>query len=148
MLKEPSRVLRHGGTIYCTEVVNSIIFGFPENKDITFYIEKLNEYQKQCGGDPDMGIKLGCLFYKAGYADLELSDAPVMIDERTQAVEEREKIVENWIIVFLSVSERLIENKFIDASLAEKVKNGFHDYLLNTGSVFVYPAKQIKGKKL
>ena len=146
ILREANRVLKPSGKIYCTEVVNSNIIGFPESRIILDYLYKLNELQRQSGGDPDIGVKLGGLFHNTGFTGLDIYDASVMIDARTQSYIEREKIVKNWISVFLSVSDTLIQNG-MDASIKKTIHEEFEKYLHNKQSVFVYAAKQIKGVK-
>ncbi len=61
-VQEAFRVLSPGGLIYCTEVFNNGLFVFPKCQGIEAYWKAFNQQQEAFSGDPNIGIKLGCLF--------------------------------------------------------------------------------------
>ncbi len=147
VIHEAHRVLRTGGILVVTEVVNSSLLACPESERIADYWKIFNRYQRDLGGDPDVGIKLGGLLLRAGFRDIELNDASVILDERTQDAATRKAIVDNWLSVFLSASARLIAGGLVDGRIDDVLRAEFTHYLHDRQSVFAYPARQARGRK-
>jgi len=147
VIQEAHRVLKRGGVLFCTEVINSNVIASPGSGVLMDYWGKFNAYQREIGGDPDIGIKLGGLLHRAGFRQIELSDASVILDERTQDPKARQAIVDNWISTFLSVADRLMARGLVNAGVERVVRQEFTRYLDDSRSVFVYAAKQARGRK-
>lgn len=147
VLSQARRVLSVGGQVYCTEVVNSNLLAWPESKVISSYWRTFNQYQRDAGGDPDIGIKLGGLFHRAGFTEIELLEASVLMDGRTESPAQRRDLVDNWVAVFLSLAPALVEKGLVEKSIEAALKAEFAKYLHDPDSVFLYTAKQLKGRR-
>ncbi len=148
VIHEAHRLLKPGGVFFCTEVVNSNVIASPGSELLMDYWSSFNAYQRELGGDPDIGIKLGGLLHRAGFRQVELGDASVMLDERTRDPDVRKAIVDNWISVFLSADERLVACGLVRADDGQALRREFARYLRDVQSVFVYAAVQARGLKI
>lgn len=146
-ISEVHRLLRPGGVVHCIEVVNGQVVAFPPSAALASYWDQFNHYQRQIGGDPDIGIRLGGLFHQAGFREATLHDTSVVLDARTQDATMRKDIVDNWVACFLSAADALIEREMVEPSCTEIVRSAFLRYLEDEQSVFVYPSKHLRARR-
>lgn len=147
-VREAFRVLSPGGLIYCTEVFNNGLFVFPKCQGIEAYWRAFNQQQEAFGGDPDIGIKLGCLFSEAGFIDIQLLDVSPMLDGRMNDIEKRQKFLDYMKATFLSASSTLRSTGKVTDILVEEMRQEFEQLSKNPSSIFLYPVKQLIAKKL
>ncbi|MEM7038177.1 MAG: class I SAM-dependent methyltransferase [Bacteroidota bacterium] len=147
VIREAHRVLAPGGVIYCTEVVNSQVYIHPPAPIFPPYWDEFNRLQQEYGCDTDIGMRLGTLFYKAGFRDLDLYDASVYMDARNRDIDFRHRLTENWIGVFMSAAETLIERGRVSESVRESIPAIFWDRFENMDAVVSYGCRQIRGVK-
>lgn len=148
VVQEAFRVLRPGGVIYCTEVFNKGVFVFPECQGIEAYWKAFNQQQADFGGDPNIGIKLACLFSKAGFINIHLLDVSPLLDGRMNELEKRHEFLDYMKATFLSASSTLRSTGKVTDILEEQMIQDFDRLSKDPSSIFLYPVKQLSAKKL
>lgn len=148
VVQEAFRVLRPGGVIYCTEVFNQGVFVFPKCQGIEAYWQAFNQQQADFSGDPNIGIKLGSLFSKAGFINIDLLDVSPLLDGRMNELEKRHEFLEYMKATFLSASSTLRSTGKVTDILEEQMIQDFDRLSRDPSSIFLYPVKQLSAKKL
>ena len=148
VIQEALRVLRPGGVIYCTEVFNKGVFAFPECQGIEAYWQAFNQQQVDFSGDPNIGIKLGCLFSKAGFINIHLLDVSPLLDGRMNELEKRQEFLDYMKSTFLSASSTLRSTGKVTDILEEQMIQDFDLLSKDPSSIFLYPVKQVSAQKL
>jgi SAM-dependent methyltransferase len=148
VVQEAFRVLRPGGVIYCTEVFNKGVFVFPECQGIEAYWKAFNQQQADFGGDPNIGIKLGCLFSKVGFINIRLLDVSLLLDGRMNEIEKRQEFLDSIKAAFLSASSTLRSTGKTTDILEKQMIQDFDRLSKDPSSIFLYPVKQLSAEKL
>lgn len=136
VLSEIRRVLNPGSKIIITEVLNSSFFVEPYSPNVLKYWLKFNDLQYDMGGDPFIGAKLGNLLQSQGYRNIETEVKTFHLDNRNPA--KRAEMITFWTELLLSALPQLIEAKYIDEELGEKVKEEMKLVSKDPNAVFFY----------
>lgn len=115
VLGEVRRVLKPGGRIYLTEVLNTCLFIDPYSPSIWKYWMAFNDYQYDNNGDPFVGAKLGNLLMSQGYKDIRVNTITWHLDNRNPGL--RREYLDYWTELVMSASEQLIEAKYVTKEL-------------------------------
>lgn len=144
ILKETHRCLKPGSVAYCTEVMNSTLFIWPNKSIINEAWKHLNDSQLQFGGDPNIGAKLPNLFLKAGFKDIDVHHINYQFDGRD--TNRRADFLSYWEGIVLSAVPGLIETNRLKQGDGELIADAFEDLRNNPDSVFSYCAFQCTAK--
>ncbi len=120
MLSELRRVLRPGGVIYCTEVLNASFFFHPYAPATLKYWFEFNDQQWNMGGDPFCGAKLGNHLQAAGFQKIETEIQSFLLDKR--APKTRRIFMEDFYNLLMSAAPELLRKKKVTQVLVDSVK--------------------------
>ena len=143
---EAVRVLRQGGVLYATEVFNAGVYADPPRAALMEYWKHFNDLQRDFGGHPDIGIRLGNLALDGGLQQAELTDISPHIDKRQTQVERKEMAC-YFRDIFSSGAEELVAKGRISPDLVELMKRDFELIAADPESVMVYTAYQLRAVK-
>jgi hypothetical protein len=151
-LNDPASVLAKafenmsiGGAVFVTEVFNSSFQFFPKLPGLEKYYHVYNQFQRDLGGDPDVGLKLGNLLKEAGFSDIELHRGGFHLDQ-TQPGELR-KIASYWKGLMKSGSEAIIEAGLISRGEVLQMEQDLDEIASHPDGVLYYQFIQAKAKK-
>jgi len=147
IVKEAHRVVKKGGTFYCTEVFNHSMYLYPNSSELQHYWKVYNEHQRALGGDGDIGARLGSLLYQAGFQELAFYDIPVAMDARMENVDDRQALIYYWRNLLSSATEVLIEQQKVSPNMRTVLATTFEQHIHNKDAIFYYCAKQAIGRK-
>ncbi len=136
ILSEVRRVLRPGGEIVVTEVMNSSFFLDPYSPNVWKYWMAFNDYQHDQAGDPFVGAKLGNLLNSTGYRTIRTEVKTWHFDNR--APEKRKRAIEYWTELLLSASDALLAAKYVDEGTVDACKKELHAVAIDPNAVFFY----------
>jgi ubiquinone/menaquinone biosynthesis C-methylase UbiE len=142
VLSEVRRVLKPGSPIVITEVLNSSFFIEPYSPNVLQYWMRFNDLQYDMNGDPFVGAKLGNLLQSAGYQRISTSPKTFHLDSRNPA--KRAEMIAYWTELLLSGLPQLLEAGYVDADLADKVKEEMEVVAKSPDTVFFYTFIQAK----
>lgn len=106
ILKEAHRVLKGGGVIYCSEVLNQLFFVDPYSPATLKYWFHFNDHQWNLKGDPFVGAKLGNYLSEAGFSEITLETKVHHYDSRSP--KKRGEFIEDWTLLLESGAPELI----------------------------------------
>jgi ubiquinone/menaquinone biosynthesis C-methylase UbiE len=144
ILKEIKRVLRPGGVLYATEVFNAGMYTSPACPATEEYWHAFNRYQRDLGGDPDVGAKLADLALRAGFTDITLRYLTPQLDRRMSDVNQRRDFMTMWTRLLMSAAAALQAEGRIPAGLSERMAGELQTLADNPDAVFVYMAAQLR----
>jgi len=144
ILKEIKRVLTPGGVLYVTEVFNSGMYTSPACPATEEYWRAFNRYQRDLGGDPDVGAKLGDLALRAGFANTTQRYLTPQLDRRMSDVNQRREFMTMWTRLLMSAAGALQAEGRIPAGLSERMARELQALADNADAVFVYMAAQVR----
>lgn len=140
VLGEVRRVLRPGGRVSITEVMNSTFFLDPYSPNVWKYWTALNDYQYAGAGDPFIGAKLGNLLMAAGFRRVQTFVRTMHLDNREP--ERRRQMIEYWRDLMLSTSQQLMSAKYVTQEVVDGVSREFDQVERNPNAVFMYSFMQ------
>lgn len=143
ILKEIRRVLRPGGVLYATEVFNAGMYTSPACPATDRYWRAFNRYQRDLGGDPDVGAKLANLALSAGFSDIALRHLTPQLDRRMSDISERREFMAMWMSLLMSAAPALRAEGRIPAGLTEQMAQELQALADHPDAVFVYMALQV-----
>lgn len=146
VLSEVRRVLKVGGQVVVTEVLNSSFFLEPYSPSVWKYWMAFNDYQYDTGGDPFVGAKLGNLLTEVGFRDIQTSVKTWHLDNRQPA--KRREIINFWSDLLLSASEQLISDGRVTVDLVEEMKRELARVAKDPNAVFFYSFVQAQARAL
>lgn len=117
VLSEVRRVLKPGGRLYCTEVMNHSFFLDPYSPNVWKYWMAFNDFQFDSGGDPFIGAKLGNILTSLGYRRIETRIVTTLLDNR-RPEKRREAIRERKELLF-SAEDQLIKAGLVTKEIVE-----------------------------
>ncbi|MGE0527087.1 MAG: methyltransferase domain-containing protein [Bdellovibrionales bacterium] len=117
VLSEVRRVLKPGGRVFVTEVMNHAFFLDPYSPNVWKYWMAFNDFQFDSGGDPFIGAKLGNFLTSLGYKRVYAKIKTLHLDnrhpeKRRQAIQERKELL-------LSAADQLIQAKYTTAEIVD-----------------------------
>jgi ubiquinone/menaquinone biosynthesis C-methylase UbiE len=142
VLSEVRRVLRPGSPVVITEVLNSSFFVEPYSPSVLQYWMRFNDLQYDMAGDPFVGAKLGNLLQSVGYQRITTETKTYHLDNRNPA--KRAEMIAYWTELLLSGLPQLLEAGYVDAELADKVKEEMQIVAKSPNAVFFYTFIQAK----
>lgn len=142
VLSEVRRVLKPGGKLYITEVMNSSFFLDPYSPNMWKYWMAFNDYQYDQAGDPFIGAKLGNLMMGVGFRNIETQIITVHLDNRHPA--KRKQFIEEWTDLLLSAKEQLIQAGYVDAKTVDEMEKELKQVRRDPNAVFMYSFMQAK----
>lgn len=142
MLSEVRRVLKPGSPIVITEVLNSSFFVEPYSPNVLQYWMRFNDLQYDLSGDLFVGAKLGNLLQSVGFQRITTETKTYHLDNRNPA--KRAEMIGFWTELLLSGLPQLLEAGYVDADLAEKVKEEMRAVAKSPNAVFFYTFIQAK----
>jgi ubiquinone/menaquinone biosynthesis C-methylase UbiE len=119
VLSEARRVLRSGGRIYVTEVMNHAFFLDPYSPAVWKYWMAFNDYQFDTGGDPFIGAKLGHLLSSVGFRRVLTRIKTTLLDNRRP--EKRRHALEERKELLLSAAEQLVQAEYVTVDLVAAI---------------------------
>ena len=144
VLSEVRRVLRPGGHIMVTEVMNSSFFLEPYSPNVWKYWMAFNDHQYEIGGDPFIGAKLGNMLHSVGFKDIQTNLKVLHYDNR--APERRKEMIDFWSELLLSGAEELVEASKVDEELVDEVRKELKMVSRDPNAVFHYTAMQARAR--
>ena len=142
VLSEVRRVLKPGSPVVITEVLNSSFFVEPYSPSVLQYWMRFNDLQYDMGGDPFVGAKLGNLLQSVGYKRITTETKTYHLDNRNPA--KRAEMIAYWTELLLSGLPQLLEAGYVDAEVADKVKEEMQVVAKSPNAVFFYTFVQAK----
>lgn len=136
VLAEARRVLKPGGKIVITEVLNSSFFLDPYSPNVWKYWMAFNDYQWEKTGDPFIGAKLGNLLMQGGFTQIQTSVKNWFYDNRQP--EERKETIEFWTDLLMSAKDQLINDNVITKELAQDAEAELLKVARDPNAVFYY----------
>ncbi|MEJ8800875.1 class I SAM-dependent methyltransferase [Pontibacter sp. H249] len=146
VLSEVRRVLKPGSPIVITEVLNSSFFVEPYSPSVLQYWMRFNDLQYDMSGDPFVGAKLGNLLQSVGYQRITTEPKTYHLDNRNPA--KRAEMIGFWTELLLSGLPQLLEAGYVDAELADKVREEMRIVAKSPNAVFFYTFMQAKAYTL
>ena len=144
VLSEVRRVLKPGGVVYITEVMNASFFLDPYSPHLLQYWMAFNDYQLECAGDPFVGAKLGNLLLALGYDDIRTELKTWHLDNRYP--DKRQEIIEYWAELLLSAADQLIAANKVTPALVDAMKTELGSVQNNPNAVFLYSFVQASAR--
>ncbi len=144
ILKEIKRVLRPGGVLYATEVFNAGMYTSPACPATEEYWRAFNCYQRDLGGDPDVGAKLANLSLRAGFSDITHRYLTPQLDRRMSDIDQRREFMTLWTSLLMSAAPALQAERRIPDGLSEQPASELQTLADNPDAVFVYMAAQLR----
>lgn len=144
ILEEVKRVLKFGGSVYCSEVFNQSFFISPSSKIITKYFEEYNDLQKKIKGDPDIGPKVATFLRDVGFHDIQTHARTLHYDKRH--AKRRTEVLIYWKELLLSGAPALIKSKKLTKSKVALLEVEIDKLINNPNSIFSYTFIQTVGK--
>lgn len=144
VLSEVRRVLRPGGHVMITEVMNSSFFLEPYSPNVWKYWMAFNDHQYEIGGDPFIGAKLGNMLLSVGFKEIQTKVKVLHYDNRQP--ERRKEMIDFWSELLLSGADELVEAKKVDKKLVEEVKKELKTVSRDPNAVFHYTFMQARAQ--
>lgn len=119
-LTEVRRVLRPGGVLYCTEVLNASFFFHPYAPATLKYWFEFNDQQWNMGGDPFCGAKLGNYLQAAGYQSIDTEIQSFLLDRRMPKT--RKIYLEEFYNMLMSAAPELLKSKKVTPELVKEMQ--------------------------
>jgi ubiquinone/menaquinone biosynthesis C-methylase UbiE len=144
VLSEVRRVLRPGAEIIITEVMNSSFFLDPYSPAVWKYWMAFNDFQYDHAGDPFIGAKLGNLLTQVGYQQVKTEVKTWHFDNRHPG--QRKQAIHFWTDLLLSASDKLVEQKYVEAETVTKAREELVKVANDPNAVFLYSFMQARAQ--
>lgn len=136
ILKEVRRVLRAGGVIYCSEVLNATLYLHPYSPATLQYWFAFNDHQWSLKGDPFVGAKLANYLLAAGFQNITTETKVEFFDNRTP--KKRAQWIEYWTSLLLSGAPELLETGRITKDVVDEMQSELARLKDDPDAVFFY----------
>lgn len=143
LLQETKRLLKSGGILYCTEVMNATFFVHPYSPATLQYWFAFNDHQWSMGGDPFVGAKLGNYLFKAGFQNVETEVQSYHFDSR--APKRRAQMFAFWKQLLMSGTASLLAAGKVTQELVDQMGAELETLKADPDSVFFYSTMQARG---
>lgn len=144
VLAEARRVIKPGGKIVITEVMNSSFFLEPYSPNTWKCWMAYNDFQYENAGDPFIGAKLGNLLLASGYRDVKTTVKTWHLDNRHP--EKRKEAIEFWTELLMSASQELINAGKITKEMIDDAYQELKKVAKDPNAVYFDSFIQAKGK--
>ncbi|MFG1482792.1 class I SAM-dependent methyltransferase [Halobacteriovorax sp. HFRX-2_2] len=136
VLSEARRVLRPGGRIYITEVMNSSFLLDPYSPNTWKYWQAFNDYQYDMGGDPFIGAKLGNLLMQQGFRNIKVESKTWHLDNRRP--DKRKEFIDYWCELLLSAAPQLVKEGRVEQETVDEMRVELRKVSNDPNAVFYY----------
>jgi ubiquinone/menaquinone biosynthesis C-methylase UbiE len=143
-LSEVRRVVRPGGRVFVTEVMNFTFFLDPYSPNVWKYWVAFNDFQYERAGDPFIGAKLGNLLTNVGFKRVQTRVQTWHLDNRKPT--RRKEIIEYWTDLMLSAQEQLLQAGAVDEVTVEGAKRELDLVKKDPNAVFFYSFLQAEAR--
>jgi len=143
VLKESFRLLKTGGVLYATEVMNSSFYLYPQKPAIESYWKAYNELQIRMGGNPNVGSQLGNLLSQSGFSEIQVYPLFFLEDQRDSL--KLSRTLDYWRDLLLSGLDSLIRLKLIETGIERKIQKEIEELKTFSQTVFCYTSIQGRG---
>ena len=140
VLSEVRRVLRPGGRICVTEVMNSSFFLEPYSPHLWKYWMAFNDYQYDGAGDPFIGAKLGNFLTAVGFREVKTEIITWHLDNRQP--KRRKEVIDYWRELLLSAEDQLLEAEYVSEEVVKEARKEFEQVSKDPNAVFLYSFMQ------
>lgn len=134
VLSEIRRVLKPGGRIYLTEVMNSTFFLDPYSPNVWKYWMAFNDFQFDNSGDPFIGAKLGNMLSSVGFRNVRTEVKVWHLDNRNP--EKRKEMIEFWTDLLLSSADSLLEAEYITKDVVKLAREELKQVAKDPNAVY------------
>lgn len=134
ILAEVRRVVRPGGRIYVTEVMNSSFFLDPYSPNLWKYWMAFNDYQYERYGDPFVGAKLGNLLMSQGFHQIQTQVKVWHFDNRNPL--RKRTAIRHWKELMESASATLVKEGFVEQGTVDGMIREIEAVQRNPNAVF------------
>lgn len=134
ILAEVRRVVRPGGVVYITEVMNSSFFLEPYSPNLWKFWMAFNDYQYERYGDPFVGAKLGNLLLTQGFQQIQTSVKTWHFDNRQP--NRRRRAIRQWKELMESAADALVEQGYTDSQTVRAMQKELDLVERNPNAVF------------
>lgn len=142
ILNEVRRVVRPGGVVYITEVMNSSFFLDPYSPNLWKYWMAFNDYQFDGAGDPFIGAKLGNILISVGFHRVQTEIVTWHLDNRFP--EKRRQMIAYWSELLQSATDQLVSSQYITQEIADAAFKELAQVERDPNAVFMYSFMQAK----
>lgn len=144
VLSEVRRVLKPGGRVVITEVMNHTFFLEPYSPNLWKYWMAFNDYQHEQTGDPFIGAKLGNLLLAQGFRDIRSNIRTWHFDNRNPA--QRKQYIDFWSEVLNSARTQLLKTNYVTEETLAKMQEELAAVSKDPNAVFYYSFMQIHAR--
>lgn len=146
VLSEVRRVVRKGGMVIITEVMNHSFFLDPYSPNVWKYWMAMNDYQYEQAGDPFIGAKLGNLLLALGYTNIQSTVHTWHFDNRDPS--KRKMYIDFWTELLLSAKDQLLNAQCIDEKTVEEMQRELAKVAKDPNAVFYYSFMQMTAQTI
>lgn len=136
MLNAIREKAKKGAKIWITEVHHRRLHLYPEQSCIEKLWQKSIEYQKQIGGDANIGIRLGNLLHDAGFEHITIQPYNMFFDKTNQ--DQRMIMLNYWEELLESAVDTLLQNGITTSAEWSQAQREFKALKENENAVFCY----------
>jgi predicted O-methyltransferase YrrM len=134
--------LQPGARVYVTEVFNSSLYVSPGYSRLRHYVEVMSDFQRNIGGNPDVGIELGNLLTEAGFSSCTTRFDGFYLDARSG--EKRKAVTSYWKELLKSAAPALLAEGVITPEAVEKMVEDLEKLGNDENAIFFYQFVQAK----
>jgi ubiquinone/menaquinone biosynthesis C-methylase UbiE len=134
ILAEVRRVVRPGGRVFITEVMNSSFFLDPYSPQLWKYWMAFNDYQYERYGDPFVGAKIGNLLMTQGFQQIRTETKVWHYDNRHPV--RRRVAIRQWKELMISAAATLVQEGFVDQQTVDGMIREIDAVQQNPNAVF------------
>jgi predicted O-methyltransferase YrrM len=134
--------LQAGARVYVTEVFNSSLYVSPGHSHLRHYVEVMSDFQRNIGGNPDVGIELGNLLTEVGFSSCTTRFDGFYLDARSG--EKRKTVTSYWKELLKSAAPALLAEGVITPEAVEKMLEDLEKLGNDENAIFFYQFVQAK----
>lgn len=145
VISEVRRVLKKGGKVFISEVMNHSFFLEPYSPHVWKYWMAMNDYQHEQTGDPFIGAKLGNLLLAQGFTDINTRVNTWHFDNRQPEL--RKLYIEFWTQILLSAKDQLLAASYIDEETLQLAQKELKQVAKDPNAVFYFSYMQAQATR-
>eukprot|EP01086_Lenisia_limosa_P009741 TRINITY_DN33349_c0_g1_i1.p1 TRINITY_DN33349_c0_g1~~TRINITY_DN33349_c0_g1_i1.p1 ORF type:complete len:340 (+),score=55.68 TRINITY_DN33349_c0_g1_i1:172-1191(+) len=140
ILHDARRVIKPGGLLFVTEVFNASLYFYPPSPSTIHFLQAYNAYRRSCGGDPNIGIRLGTTLAHAGFKQIEIRTLSTHLDGREPA--RKKAVIEYWLSLMTEPCRDMLNRGMISKEIVEGMARECRFVASSPEGVFYYAAFQ------